>query len=111
MLLSLLKDLMKSPHAYCKVATQAFAAPGVSAQRKYSFFCGVPISCIVIEELKRFHYMHSERTCDIVSSLKINGKKYPKYSTEIKVYEYGYKNSNHHTFAVHCSKKKGVRCF
>lgn len=30
--------------AYCRVDTHALAAPGVSAHRKYSFFCGVPIS-------------------------------------------------------------------
>lgn len=30
--------------AHLIVATQALAEDGVSAQRKYSFFCGVPIS-------------------------------------------------------------------
>lgn len=36
--------------AYCKVDTHALAALGVSAQRKYSFFCGVPISRTLVNE-------------------------------------------------------------
>jgi len=32
------------------VDTHALAALGVSAQRKYSFFCGVPISRTLVKE-------------------------------------------------------------
>ena len=41
--------------AYCKVDTHALAALGVSAQRKYSFFCGVPISRTVVNESNKIN--------------------------------------------------------
>jgi hypothetical protein len=40
-------ETLTDAKAYFKVDTQALAAPSVSAQRKYSFFAGVPISDII----------------------------------------------------------------
>jgi hypothetical protein len=47
--------------AYCKVDTHALAALGVSAQRKYSLFCGVPISITLVNEQNKMNLAHRIR--------------------------------------------------
>jgi hypothetical protein len=47
--------------AYCKVDTHALAALGVSAQRKYSLFCGVPISITLVNERNKMNLVHRKK--------------------------------------------------